>query len=422
MRGSRTVLAGLTGRGHDLTDLDTARIPAHLRQLLRAAPAAILVGLIAGLIAFGVNQSADPAYRAESTAQIDAQIPVVAGDAYLYQNTAPYLTLATSGKVLESVSRTMGPAWSPERVADQTIVSVAQSPLLLDVAATAPSRQEAIDLTQAMIDALNQASNDQRRKELDRAVSSRVAQRRELERRLSSLPAGSDERSGVEASIDALQDQIDRILGAGANGLSALAVPDRDRVAQVAPRSPATAVFIGLIAMLVAAEALVLFGHLGRRLTAETIRQAASARGVPVETTDDAREMPAVTAALVERDRRDDDGGTLIVASAETFDIATAWTTDGADWSTAPTAYPVVGLRDRWPLRLDDDTAHIVFIVSLGEPIRRELSSALGEAEDLGVSTRLVVLPPHPTADPDRTRDDEAKLPDVEPDDEAAPR
>src|SRR4051812_17316655 len=121
---------------HDMNGIDDplneGRFPdlsRHFRQLASVAvPAALVALLVAGLTAIVIAGSPD-SYKATVTAQIDAQVPVVSGDGYLYQLNAPYLALAGSDGFRQAVATKMGEGWTADQVAGGITVDVAKSPL-----------------------------------------------------------------------------------------------------------------------------------------------------------------------------------------------------------------------------------------------------------------------------------------------------
>lgn len=368
------------------TDLRAPSLVAHLRQLLRALPIALAVGLIVGLITFGVFQAEAPKYLATATAQIDAQIPVVPGDAYLYQNTAPYLSLATSGVVQSATAKEMGAGWTTSDVSSNVTVTVAQSPLLLQVDATGPTPDEAIKLAMATITTLDSAAQAQRMNELQRAVTQKRADREALQEQISALPRTNPSRAALINQRDAIQGQIDRILDAGVNRLSMLSVPSADGTSRLAPRSPTAAVFVGIITFLIALEAVALLrGRIGRRLVVDSIRRTAAATGMPIETTTEFAEPP-VTFALVDRSLREYRTRTLILASPSTRQCVTQWTSHRAESCVVET------LDTEWPRHLEQGTVHVVFAVAVHEPIRPDFEASARMIKDLDLTGRIVVV------------------------------
>src|ERR1700693_992503 len=107
-----------------LYDAGSPDLVRPFRQLMKVAAPALLIALLVGAITLVVITRAKPVYKAAVTAQIDAQIPVVNGDAYLYQMTAPYLALATSDPIRQSIATKMGSGWDADRVKANVAVAV----------------------------------------------------------------------------------------------------------------------------------------------------------------------------------------------------------------------------------------------------------------------------------------------------------
>ena len=151
--------------------LDERRSPdvvGHLKQLVKVSIPALVVAVVAGLIALLVLAQLKPSYEATVTAQIDAQTPVVSGDAYLYQMTAPYLALAGSQAVRQTTAQALGSGWDAERVGKDVTVKVSKSPLLLEISGKAADRAEALKAATTTVQSLDAAARAQRAQELQR--------------------------------------------------------------------------------------------------------------------------------------------------------------------------------------------------------------------------------------------------------------
>lgn len=376
----------------------------HFRQLLRVAPIALVIALIVGGMTLAITESADPEYQVVATAQIDAQVPVVTGDAYLFQNSAPYLALAASNPVHQTIADRMGEGWDGNRVGSSVTVGVSQSPLLLDVTATAPTPEDAARLAQETIEVLDASSREQRAREFERAATTQTQKRQELQDRLARLPSNSRERAGLQLQIDELQTQIDRVLAGGVNGLSALPVPDAGDAVQTAPRSPTLALFVCLVTFLIVAEVLALVRtRFGRGITLAEVRRISRSRGIAIEVAPQGlSSLPPVTHALAVRYFSRGER-TQLLASPATESQVRQW------HSALPDATVMAPIGQAWAFTPDQSVAQAVLVVGLGEPFRDEVRDAADVIRELGIAGRIVLLPvdkaPAQRTMPDRSSD-----------------
>lgn len=399
-----------TSTSDSSVDAGSGDVAGHLRRLRTVAPLALVIALLAGAITFTIIHTADTRFEVTATAQIDAQIPVVSGDSYLFQNSAPYLALASSGEVHRQVAERMGDGWTAAMVGDDTSVAVSKSPLLLEVTASAPTPEAAVSLSRATIDVLDEASRAQRSAELDRAVESQTQQREQLEAQIARTSPTDPARQTLRLRLQDIQGQINRILDGGVNGLSALSIPDAADAVQTSPRSPALALFVALATFVISAEILVFAtDRLGRGVTAGFARRVGKGRGIAVEQVAPGT-APPVTHALIARYR--DNGERTLLLTTHLSDHAAA-----AIRHELPDATVSLPFAKAWPTALDESVAQVVIIVCDGERVRSELRNAADVIRELGVAGRIVIVTHSPHAEDLRDAAGESDTPTVDHDD-----
>ncbi len=389
-----------------INPLDDGRAPdviGHLRRLARAAVPAALVAAVVGLAAVGYLLNAKPTYTATVTAQIDAQIPVVSGDAYLYQMTAPYLALADSQEVRQATAHEMGIDWNVDRVRDSVLVAVSKSPLLLEVSGSAPNRADALRLALTAVRALDGQSRAQRRDELQRAIAAPSDELASVQQQIAAIDQdflytwgysdptadGDPQRAVLAARADELGAQINRIREAGINGLSVLSAPDEDAVALSVPLSTSVILFTVVVAFIVTAEALVFVrGRFGRRLTDASAERIARSRRIALEVRDpSAVGFPPVTAGFIAR-RSGRGQKTMLVVTPAAEEPARMWLDDGGSVAFVDVEH----IDSGWAAKLTDAVGLVIIVARNGEGTRSKVDHAARTLAELGIPRRLVVV------------------------------
>ncbi|MCV7227167.1 hypothetical protein [Mycolicibacterium komossense] len=376
----------------------------HLRRLLKVSIPSAAVALLVGLLAQFVLAQIKPTYTATVTAQIDAQIPVVSGDAYLYQMTAPYLALAQSQTVRQATAHEMGIGWDADRVGENAVVKVSKSPLLLDVTGTAPDRQQALMLATLTVQSLDKESRAQRLQELDRAVAVPSAELESLQQQVAAIDEAFTEKYGysdptadgdpVRANlvlrIQDLVNQINRIREGGVNGLSVLAAPDAGSIAATAPVSKSVALFAALLAFIVTAEALAFTrGRFGRRLTMPSAERITSANSMTIETRESTSTgFPPVTAGLIAR-RASRDQRTMVIVTIRAESTLRTWLAG----EVHPELIEVELMTSNWAAKLGDQIGLVIVMACVGENARRAVAQTAKTLSSLGIPSRMVLIP-----------------------------
>jgi hypothetical protein len=389
-----------------VSPIDERRAPdviGHLRRLAKAAVPAGMVAAVVGVVAAVYLMNVQRTYTATVIAQVDAQIPVVSGDAYLYQMTGPYLALAESLAVRQAIAHDMGVEWDPARVGASVAVEASKSPLLLEVSASAPSRSEALKLALSTVSALDGQSRAQRREELERAAAAprdelAVVQQQiaEMDRGLQDTYGFSDatanddpQRAALQRRADELNAQINRIRESGVNGLSVLSAPGEDDVEPTIPVSASLLAFVVLVVFIVTCELLVFVrGRFGRRLTEVSADWVVRTRRIPLETrgvTDVG--FPPVTAGLIAR-RVGRGQRTMVITTAEAEPTVRTWLED--DGSAA--YVDVESIDSGWAARLTDAVGLVIIVACSGQSARTVVDRAARALCELGIPRRLVLV------------------------------
>lgn len=350
----------------------------HLRKLVRFAVPALLVATLAGVVTYFALSKDAPVYRAWVTAQVDAQIPVVSGDGYLYQMTGPYIALAVSEPVQARIAERMGPDWTPRRVGSSLAVNVDRSPWLLNINATAPTRHEALQLVLVSVQALDEASKAHRLAE--RAAGTAVR-----------MPPAADNPppdSPEQPHPPVEQNQLD-----GINGLSVLAAPSEESLATVQPPTKTAALFATLVTFICAAEAMVwASGRFGRRLTRAGAERIAGGFCAPLYAGKrDSEELPPVVKGIAVR-RANAGHRSVFIASPGTEAAVRDWVA-GVDATLSP-AFTVIPPSDDWVNQPMDADSWVILTVAVGEKVRSSVLEAARTLHALGHSFAVALIWP----------------------------
>lgn len=350
----------------------------HFRKLARFAVPALLVAALVGVGTYFALSRDAPVYRAWVTAQVDAQIPVVSGDGYLYQMTGPYIALAVSEPVQVRIAERMGPEWTPRRVASSLAVNVDRSPWLLNINATAPTRHEALQLVLVSVQALDEASKAHRLAERAAGMATRMPPAAD------NPPLDSPEQRPPPAE----QNQPD-----GINGLSVLAAPSEESLATVQPPTKTAALFAMLVTFICAAEAMVwASGRFGRRLTRASAERITGGFGAPLYAGKrNSGELPPVVRGLAVR-RANAGHSSVFLASPGTEAAVRDWVA-GADATLSPT-FTVITPSDDWVSQPIDADSLVILTVAVGEKIRSSVLEVARTLHALGHSFAMALIWP----------------------------
>jgi hypothetical protein len=385
--------------------LDERRAPdvmGHLKKLVKVSIPALVVAVVAGLVVLFVLAQLKPTYQATVTAQIDAQTPVVSGDAYLYQMTAPYLALAGSQAVRQATADQMGNGWDAERVGKDVTVQVSKSPLLLEISGRAADRAEALKAATTTVQALDTAARTQRAQELRRAAAGPTGEMAAVQQQLRKIDAaftqggpvdptsnGDPRRADLVTRTQELTDQITRINEGGINGLSVLSAPDVSSVVESAPVPKSIAGFLALITFILTAELLAFSrGRFGRRLSALGAERISHANNMSFETTEVASTgFPPVTAGMIAR-RASRKQKTMVIVTDLAEDTVATWLPE----ERHPELLQFEPISSNWAGRLDDSIGLAIVVAWEGENSREKLERTAKTLAGLGVPARMVMV------------------------------
>ncbi|MEP9390768.1 hypothetical protein ABLE94_00715 [Gordonia sp. VNK1] len=354
----------------------------HLRKVARMAiPAAVIAAIAFGITAW-VLASAPAEYKATLTAQIDAQTPAVASEAYIYQMTAPYMALTASDAVQQGVADRVGNGWTPADVPSHVTVELAKSPLLLTVSATADSPETALNAATAMVSELDTKARVQRVKEIALTLAAPQAEVKRLTSQLNSLPNASPEREIVQDQLTAATNQVNQIRAGGINGLSVLSTPAASEIPRAGASIWVIALFVAVIVWILAVEALVW----GRSRWGRTVNQAWAERISQRErmTLERCRnvwpDLPIAAASAV--GAAINDGRSVVAVLSPATD-------------PVPMNRPITQISTRdaeWEYQLSP-AAVVLFVVAEGETGRPQIADIAHAVSTIGSTTFMILQP-----------------------------
>jgi capsular polysaccharide biosynthesis protein len=233
-------------------------LAGHFKELGRALLPALVIALLVGGAVFGLRTVLTPKeYAASIVTQIrPAQAPVP-GDAFIEQLRAPFMGLAQDTTVLNQVLSEVDTNWDAATLSQHVALSPGPSPELLIFTVTANSPEQAQQLVKSMVVTVAQAAfaNQQRDTgaRLDQVQASIAA-----EESANSLRAPDDPSRRIsDARLADLRSQLSA-LQAGGDSLTVLSTPSADPK-PVSPQPISEALVAALVALVVAAELIVLF-------------------------------------------------------------------------------------------------------------------------------------------------------------------
>ncbi|MFN8227868.1 MAG: hypothetical protein U0R18_14260 [Mycobacterium sp.] len=129
----------------------------HLRELARVVLPALLGALVVAGVAYEAVSAQPPQYQNSVTAKIDSGALAGMTDVTVNTLAPPFVALSKSQAVLEDAARRADIDTSPAELARDVDVSVQVSPSLVQVTSRAPTADGAIQLSNAMVSALDEA-------------------------------------------------------------------------------------------------------------------------------------------------------------------------------------------------------------------------------------------------------------------------
>jgi hypothetical protein len=251
---------------------------AHLRGLRPQVLPALVVAVVAGVVAFLVSSSRAPVYEATVSGWVEtgSEAGSAPDAAIRLEWTLAAVALASGEDVLDDAVSAAGTARGPGDAVAST--SAARNPdngaLLVRV--LGPSPEDAARIADELLVVLDDRLAARQRATVTDLVDVLQEQVAAVDARLARLPAGAAGRAGLQAERDALLGQIaDVRRDEPAAALTSLA-PATATPGAIAPRPAGTAATVALVALVLAAEVLLL---VRRRLAAR--RRARDGRASP---------------------------------------------------------------------------------------------------------------------------------------------
>ncbi|WP_156910419.1 hypothetical protein [Nocardia mangyaensis] len=233
-------------------------IAAHLRELLRALPIALVIAVLVGGGVWLVRDRGERTYEASLTAQISQQ----SIGAVFNELTQPYIVMITQDRVLSDVVKN-GLASSEADLRPRVSAMTGPAPSLLIIKAQADSPVHAERLALAVQQSLDRTASQMRAEAIARSTADLEVHRRVVEDTFTERLA--DDPLRPELSFDA-RDVAREIEFRQVLGMARLTVIGSPRSELVAPHPVQEGLFAALATLIIVAEAIVLArGALGRR-------------------------------------------------------------------------------------------------------------------------------------------------------------
>jgi hypothetical protein len=234
-------------------------LAGHLRELFRVGVPALIIALVVGGALFGLRTAfATRQYSATMFTQIVPGGDVVAGDAFVEQLRAPFVGLAHDRNVLNQVVSSVDTGWDAATLEAHVSTTPGPAPNVLVFGATADSPELAEQIVRSMVNNVGLGALDNHHRDTMREVDQlRAAIAAEQARNDTIDPTDPDKKDSDKKLAD-LQAQLARVQATGSDQLTVLATPVLSRD-PVSPRPIQEAVVAGLVALIVAAESIVLW-------------------------------------------------------------------------------------------------------------------------------------------------------------------
>ncbi|GAA1887082.1 hypothetical protein [Williamsia serinedens] len=365
-------------------------LAGHFRDLARMLLPALLIGVLVGGGVFAYLSAQTKQYSASVVTQVTTQGEIVAGDAFVEQLRAPFQELATDDGVLSQVLTQVSTGWTTSELSSHLTLTPGTAPSLLTFTATADNPRTAQQVARAMVAAVAQANEANAARDVARRVDQIDASIAFEQARNGRLAAGSDARTQSDARLAELRAQRDQIAGAGGNQLTVLSVPEASS-SPVSPKPMSTALVAGIVAVIVAAELLVLArGRLGTRNNRIWARRVAHKYGARLLVAGpgpfDASKL--LYGELAHRHRRGRSAAILTGESADAVDVVVPGGS-AEEWGQRVEKGALV---DDWWRDVDlGDLVAAVVVISVRGRDRTTTTDSLAQLADLG-ATRYLVL------------------------------
>jgi len=382
-------------RDGDLTHRGQAPLPVdlagHFKEVARALLPALIIALIVGGAVFLARTTfAAKEYAASIYTQITPTQTPVPGDAYVEQLRAPFMGLAHDSDVLNQVLAQTDTGWDPATLDAHVTLAAGPSPQLLIFTAAAGSPQQAREIVEAMVATVSQAAQANFNRDVGKQLEQVRATIATEEASSASLSPDDPARAESDRRLADLRTQLDTLQRSGGDRLSVLAVPQQS-LAPVAPKPVAEALVAGLVALIVAAELIVVCrGRLGKRPNRTWARRVAhrnQAAFDPAKTVT----LPTLAAAEIARQTRDGHEVLVLTGQGAVFDApAIAGRANGHRRTLIERP-----LDDNWWRDIDTDAIGVALvIVTTRSADRRAAEQALHQLQAMHTPTWLVLQYP----------------------------
>ncbi|MGB3770915.1 MAG: hypothetical protein WBA00_07220 [Rhodococcus sp. (in: high G+C Gram-positive bacteria)] len=392
-------------------------LAGHMRELGRAFLPALVVALLVGVAVFGFREYlTEKQYSATVVTEIQPAGEIVPGDAFIEQLRAPFIGLAADNDVLEQVLAQVDTDWEAATLASNLDLAPGTSPALLDFTVTADSPEKALELARTTVTTVAQASSasaaragQDQLEQVQAAISAEEA-------RNSQLIPGDPARTASDQALADLRSRLNQVQSAaGGDNLVVLSVPEQS-TEPVSPKPVSEASVAALVALIVAAELIVLLrGRMGRTPNRAWARRVARKYGAEFDP-DVGTGLPPVVAAMVSASERGSSSGSRSAPSPESRgarhaaprnDSTNVLVLVGDDavypapTSISPSGQPrhpdaLVGadLASEWWTFIDvSEVEAAVVLLSTGGRDRAAAHRALKQLRMFGLHTHLVVQP-----------------------------
>lgn len=381
-------------------------LAGHIRDLGRVLLPAFVVGVLVAAAVFGLRSSlVDKEYSATVITQVTPSGEVVAGDAFVEQLRAPFMSLAEDDNVLKQVLTQVDTGWDAATLRSHLTLSPGTSPALLAFTVSASSPQLAQQIARATVTTVAQAAFSNRARDVGRQVDELQATIAAEQTRNATLAARSSARALSDARISELQTQLSTLQSGSANTLGVLSSPEPSS-SPIAPKPLPESLVAGLVAFILAAELFVLLrSRVGRRPNRMWARRVAHKNGARLTVDDGVHTVPPLLISTLAQRHRRGRAALVLLGSGTSFPAPV--TESGPQIIRAP-------LASEWWADADlSDLVLAVVVVSTKSSDRALAEQGLQQLKDLGGPRHLLLQKPRsgtpttPSDAPDRHGGDE---------------
>ena len=385
-----------THRGAAPPPVDLA---GHFRELGRALPAALLIAIVVAGAVFGLRVAlTEKEYAASIVTEITPVQTPIPGDAFIEQMRAPFMGLAQDSNVLNQVLFQVDTGgWDAETLKQHVQLSPGPSPQLLIFTVTAGSPELAQQIAQSMVVTVAQASFANHTRDLGRQLDKIQAAIATEESTSATLAPEDPARADSDARLADLRAQLTTLKDSGGgDALTVLARPEQDPD-PVEPQPLSEALVAGVVALVVAAELIVLWrGRVGTRPNRTWARRMAHRHRADFDARRDAdSEIPPLLAAQIAQIQRAGRGVLVLLGDDATFPRSGAL----PDRSTNGDRRTLTAVPLATPWWRHVDTQGIALAVVIVRPASRDRTAAddaLRQLAGQDVPRWLVLQRPQP--------------------------